>query len=175
MTVFVERERLANVRAGDAGYPMRTIRTRSFLYIRNLRPDRWPAGDPQAHKDPMRVFGDCGDGPTKNFILDPRDQPAIQKFFQLCFAKRPAEELDDLSKDPHQIHNVAGQSGYAAAQKQLRGQLDPWMKQTADPRAIQDDDHWDRYPHFGGAAAGNKAAKKERRRNTAPIRRNDTA
>lgn len=156
-TVFLERERHANVRAGDASYPVRAIRTRDFLYIRNLRPDRWPAGDPQAHKDPSRPFGDCDDGPTKSYILDHRDEPGIQKFFQLCFGKRPAEELYDLRKDPNQITNVAGQPAYTTAQAQLRAQLDHWMKESADPRAVKDDDHWDRYPYFGG---GNGAKKK---------------
>jgi N-sulfoglucosamine sulfohydrolase len=155
-TVFLERERHANVRAGDAGYPMRAIRTRDFLYIRNLRPDRWPAGDPIAHKDPKRAFGDCDDGPTKNYILDHRDEPVVKPFFELCFAKRPADELYDLSKDPHEIHNVAGQPAYADAQKQLRARLDQWMKDSADPRAIKDDDRWDAYPYFGGTAPAKK-------------------
>ena len=155
-TVFLERERHANVRAGDAGYPIRAIRTREFLYLRNFRPDRWPAGDPQAHKDPKRVFGDCDDSPTKNYILDHRDDPGIRKYFELCFAKRPAEELYDLSKDPDQINNVAGQPAYAAAQKQLRVRLDQWMQETADPRAIKDDNHWDRYPYYGVAGQGRK-------------------
>jgi arylsulfatase A-like enzyme len=156
-TVFLERERHANVRASDAGYPVRAIRTREFLYLRNLRPDRWPAGDPQAHKDPNRAFGDCDDGPTKNYILDHRDEPGMQQLFRLCFGKRPAEELYDLSKDPHQINNLAGHPEFAAAQKQLRAQLDQWMKDTADPRAVKDDDHWDSYPYFGGAAGAKKA------------------
>jgi arylsulfatase A-like enzyme len=159
-TVFLERERHANVRPGDAGYPVRAIRTREFLYLRNFRPDRWPAGDPVARKDPKSAFGDCDDGPTKNYILEHRDEPAMQKYFQLCFGKRPAEELYDLSKDPHEINNVAGRPAYAAAQKQLRAQLDQWMKDTADPRAVKDDDHWDSYPYFGGAGAPEKAAKK---------------
>ncbi len=159
-TVFLERERHANVRAGDAGYPIRAIRTREFLYLRNLRPDRWPAGDPEAYKDPKRAFGDCDDGPTKNYILDHRDEPGMRQFFQLCFAKRPAEELYDLSKDPHQINNVAGHPEYAAAQKQLRAQLDQWMKESADPRSVKDDDHWDSYPYFGGAVGTKKVAKK---------------
>jgi hypothetical protein len=30
------------------------------------------------------------------------------------------------------------------------------MKDTADPRAVKDDDHWDRYPHFGGVAGEKK-------------------
>ena len=158
-TVFLERERHANVRAGDAGYPMRAIRTREFLYLRNFRPDRWPAGDPKAHKDPARAFGDCDDGPSKNYILDHPDEPGMEKYFQLCFGKRPAEELYDLRKDPYQIHNVAGQAEYAAAQKQLRARLDEWMKNTADPRAVKDDDHWDSYPYFGGRSGAKKKSK----------------
>ena len=158
--VFLERERHANVRAGDVGYPIRAVRTREFLYVRNFRPDRWPAGDPQPHKDPGKPFGDCDDGPTKNYIIDHRDEPAMQGFYELCFAKRPAEELYDLRKDPHELHNLAGQSEFATAQKELRAQLDRWMKQTADLRATQDDDHWDKYPYYGGAA-GKAAGQKK--------------
>lgn len=42
-----ERERHANVRRGDLSYPVRAIRMNDYLYIRNFRADRWPAGDPQ--------------------------------------------------------------------------------------------------------------------------------
>jgi len=157
--VFLERERHANVRAGDVGYPMRAVRTRDFLYIRNFRPNRWPAGDPQAHKDPNRPFGDCDDGPTKTYILLHRDEPGITNIFQLCFGKRPAEELYDLRKDPDQTNNVAALPEYASARKQLRAQLDSWMRDTADPRAINDDDHWDRYPYFGGGGGARKKGK----------------
>jgi len=154
--VLLERERHANVRAGDVGYPMRAVRTREFLYIRNFRPERWPAGDPQPHKDPNRPFGDCDDGPTKTFILQHRDEPAMTNIFQLCFGKRPAEELYDLRKDPAQTNNVVAPPQYASARQQLRAQLDRWMRETADPRALKDDDHWDRYPYFGGRADGKK-------------------
>jgi N-sulfoglucosamine sulfohydrolase len=156
--VYLERERHANVRAGSLSYPMRAIRTRDFLYIRNLRPERWPAGDPQPYKDPNRAFGDCDDGPTKRYILDHRDEPGMQRYFDLCFAKRPAEELYELKSDPHEMNNLAGKPEYAQAQRQLRAQLDQWMKDTADPRLTNDDDHWDKYPYFGGAAA--RAGKK---------------
>jgi N-sulfoglucosamine sulfohydrolase len=159
--VFLERERHANVRAGDAGYPMRAIRTRDFLYLRNFRPDRWPAGDPQAHKDPQRSFGDCDDGPTKNYILEHRDEPGMRKYFQLGFGKRPAVELYDLNKDPHQMINLAGQPEYAGAQKKLRADLEKWMNDTADPRAVQDDDHWDSYPYYGGGGGTKKAGPKK--------------
>jgi arylsulfatase A-like enzyme len=152
--VYVERERHANVRAGDAGYPARAIRTREFLYIRNFRPDRWPAGDPVAHKDPERPFGDCDDGPTKRWILNHRAEE--KERFELCFGKRPAEELYDLKKDPDQIKNVAEAAEYGKMKAQLRADLDRWMKDTADPRAVKDDDHWDAYPYFGGVGQAAK-------------------
>ena len=48
--VFIERERHANVRKGDLSYPSRALRTREFLYIRNLRPDRCRPAIPKCGK-----------------------------------------------------------------------------------------------------------------------------
>jgi arylsulfatase A-like enzyme len=146
--VFLERERHANVRKGDLSYPCRAIRTKEFLYIRNLRPDRWPAGDPEMYLA-VGPFGDIDGSPSKDLLLERRDDPAIKKFFELACARRPAEELYDLAKDPGQLNNVAGRPEYAAARKKLREELDAWLKETADPRATADDDRWDRYPYFG--------------------------
>ena len=145
--VYLERERHADVRANHAGYPMRGVRTRDWLYIRNPRPDRWPAGDP----DHPRVFGDCDDGPSKAFMLAHAEQPEIAELFRLCFGKRPAEELYDLRKDPPQVVNVAGQPGYRDVQDELRRDLQRWMRETGDPRATSEDDPWDRFPYFGPA------------------------
>ncbi len=148
-TVFVERERHANVRRGDLSYPIRAIRTPEFLYIRNFRPDLWPAGDPEMWKA-VGPFGDCDDGLTKQYILAHRDEPDVQPLFQLCFGKRPAEELYDVKADPDQLHNLADQAAYADTQQKLRAQLDHWMRDTADPRAINPtDDRWDKYPYYG--------------------------
>jgi arylsulfatase A-like enzyme len=146
--VFVERERHANVRKGDLSYPARAVRTMEFLYIRNFRPDRWPAGDPEKWKA-VGPFGDCDGSPSKEFLLGHRDEPEFAKYFQLAFAKRPAEELYDLSKDLHQIINVADRAEYAATKTKLRATLDRWMTDTKDPRATSDDDPWDHYPYFG--------------------------
>jgi arylsulfatase A-like enzyme len=145
---FVERERHANVRKGDLGYPSRAIRTREFLYIRNLRPDRWPAGDPELYFS-VGPYGDCDGSPTKEAILA---RGATQPHFALGFEKRPAEELYDLTKDPHQINNVAGRAEYVEAQASMRSALERWQKTTADPRATTDDDRWDHYPYFGARA-----------------------
>jgi N-sulfoglucosamine sulfohydrolase len=156
--VFLERERHANVRAGDLGYPSRAVRTRDFLYLRNFRPDRWPAGDPQAHKDPRREYGDVDDGPTKNYILEHKAEPGIGRCFELCFGKRPAEELYDLKHDPCQTNNVAAQGSYAPARQAMRDRLESWMKESGDPRAFSEDDRWDRYPYYGGQRSDRKTA-----------------
>lgn len=147
-TIFVERERHANVRAGDLGYPCRGVRTRDFLYIRNLAPERWPAGDPEKWKA-VGPFGDVDGGPTKQFILDHRHEPGVTHLFRLAFGKRPTEELYDLSQDPHQMNNVAGRASYAAAQERLRATLDQWMSDTSDPRATDGKARFDEMPYYG--------------------------
>lgn len=147
--VYLARERHANVRKGDLSYPVRGVRTRSFLYLRNLRPERWPAGDPETYFA-VGPFGDIDPGPAKELLLTRRDDKAIKRFFDLACAKRPAEELYDLATDPYQLTNVAGQPQYAEAQRTLRADLDRWMAETGDPRTRPDDDRWDHYRYFGG-------------------------
>ena len=153
--VFIERERHANVRRGDLSYPVRAIRTAEHLYIRNFRPDRWPAGDPE-HYFAVGPFGDIDGGPSKSLLLDRRGDPVIERFFTLATAKRPAEELYVLSDDPDQVANVAGRPEHRAAQARLRSALDRWLRETDDPRAEQDDERWDRFPYFGTPAKGEK-------------------
>jgi arylsulfatase A-like enzyme len=146
--VFLERERHANVRRGDLGYPCRAVRTREFLYVRNFHPERWPAGDPEAWKA-VGPFGDIDGGPTKDVLLAGKDDPRRGRLFELACGKRPVEELYDLAKDPYQMNNVVDKAEYVEAKKRLRADLDRLMKDTADPRAAGEDDRWDRYPYFG--------------------------
>jgi arylsulfatase A-like enzyme len=145
--VFVERERHANVRKGDLSYPMRGIRTREFLYLRNVRPDRWPVGDPEYYWS-VGEFGDVDYTPTKRLLLANADDTELARYFQSIFAKRPAEELYDLLKDPGQVHNVAADPAYAGQLKRLRERVTQWMQATGDPRAQGDTDFWDRAPYY---------------------------
>jgi arylsulfatase A-like enzyme len=149
--VFIERERHANVRRGDLSYPVRAIRTSEYLYVRNYRPDRWPAGDPELHFA-VGPFGDIDDGPTKQLLLNRRADAGIKRFFDLATAKRPADELFDLKKDPAQLLNVAREPAYATALARMRKELDAWQRATGDPRIAGDDDRWDRYPYYGAPA-----------------------
>jgi N-sulfoglucosamine sulfohydrolase len=149
--VFLERERHANVRQGDLSYPSRAVRTREFLYIHNLRPERWPAGDPVMWKA-VGEFGDCDAGVVKEVILGKRHEAAMRPYFELCFERRPAEELYDLRDDPGQTNNLAGHSEFAAAQQKLRTELDAWRQRTGDPRLNPADDRFEKAPYFGNTA-----------------------
>jgi len=126
------------------------VRTKEFLYIRNLRPERWPAGDPKMWKA-VGEFGDCDAGVVKEFILTRRDEPAMKAFFNLCFAQRLAEELYDLRKDYGETNNLAGRPQFAATQKKLSAELDAWMRRTSDPRLDPNDDRFEKAPYFGNA------------------------
>lgn len=137
------------MRTGDLNYPIRRIRTAEFLYLENLRPDRWPAGDPQLHWA-VGPYGDVDNLPTKAFILAHADEPAVKPFYNFSFAKRPAEELYDLRTDPNQLVNVAGRAEYAAAKRRLR-ERDSFarLRETDGPRVDPDDNRFDKYPYFG--------------------------
>lgn len=152
--VYFERERHTNRREGGKSYPSRGVRTRDYLYIRNLRPGLWPSSDPQsAPADSLigTAFADIDNGPTKRLLLDRRDDPAIKPYFEMACAKRPEEELYDLATDPWQMKNVADSESYAEAKKAMRALLEEWMRSTADPRASGETDFWDKCAYFGKA------------------------
>ncbi|WP_414662196.1 sulfatase family protein [Horticoccus sp. 23ND18S-11] len=156
--VFLERERHANVRRGDLSYPVRGIRTGEFLYLWNLRPDRWPAGDPELYHS-VGPFGDVDLSPLKELLVNGAGRPELARFRTLALERRPAEELYDLRSDPHQLRNVAADAAYAAPKQQLRARVDQWMRDTADPRVDPAYDGWDKFPYFGPPIrpAGEKA------------------
>jgi N-sulfoglucosamine sulfohydrolase len=106
-------------RAHDSGYPSRAMRTADFLYIRNYESDRWPSGDPVAFRKNRGKYGEVDRSPTKTFLLEHQNDPTIAGLFKLSMAKRPYEELYDLSKDPHQLKNLANNPEYTATIREL--------------------------------------------------------
>jgi N-sulfoglucosamine sulfohydrolase len=149
--VFFERERHANVRKGELGYPSRAIRTHDFLYIKNYLPERWPAGDPEFYHS-VGPYGDIDDSPSKRFILEHQTEKAVAPFFRRGFLKRPADELYDLKTDPHQLNNLATNPKYAVTLKKLQTDLQNWQVRTQDPRATGKDVAFDKYPYYGSPA-----------------------
>jgi arylsulfatase A-like enzyme len=148
--VFLGNERHAYVRAGRVGYPRRAVRTADYLYIHNYEPDRWPAGDPPLFGDVDPAASMRGGSPSKEFILDHRDDAAYRKYFELTFAKQPGEELYDLKSDPGEQTNVADDPKYASVKKELRAALEKQLAETADPRAVGSGPaRFDSYPYYG--------------------------
>jgi N-sulfoglucosamine sulfohydrolase len=161
-----ERHVPCQERNDSGGTPMRAIRTDKFLYVRNFTPDRWPAGTPQYDKA-FRYgvwYGDCDNGPTKSVLIDRRDDPPIKRFYELAFAKRPAEELYDLQKDEGQLHNVAEDAAYAAAKKELADRLLTELKATADPRVLGGGEKFDKYAYYGSGPMHPKIEGKQPKR-----------
>ncbi len=124
-----------------AGYPMRAIRTDDFLYIRNYRPDRWPAGIPPKYRD-------VDTSPTKKHMLATRDDPVGGRLFRLAFAKRPPEELYDLRNDPWQMENVAAHRSYEPVRERLATMLHSALAAGGDPRALGNGEVFDSYAYY---------------------------
>ena len=100
-------------------------------------PERWPSGDPDARNCARALpYGEVDPSPTKTCLMENAGQDSVREFFQLAFAKRPAEELYDLEVDPGQLENVAAQADYLEVTERLRQQLMQYLASTGDPRAL---------------------------------------
>lgn len=100
----------------------RMVRTGDFLYIRNNYPDKlavsmesdptFPAGEELWEKHRA--------GETNGLQQDIFQQP------------RPEEELFQVSDDPYQMHNLAGDEQFSGTLEQMRQLLADWTKATGD-------------------------------------------
>ena len=140
-----ERHVPAQLSPSMQGYPSRAIRTQDYLYIYNYDSERWPAGVPDQATHPSNSFADCDNGPTKSFLIENRDQ--YLNFYELSFAKRPTEELYQISTDPYQINNLAYLPGYHKTKEKLHQQLVKELMATEDPRERGRGDEFDQYPY----------------------------
>lgn len=137
-------ERHTWCRPNGATYPVRAIRTRDYLYMRNYEPDRWPTGGPTFVSSNRTFHGDVDACPTKSFMVDPVNQKKYPREYQLCFGKRPAEELYKIADDPGNVKNLADDPAYQEIKKELAGKLEAHLKKTGDPR-MEGKDPWQAY------------------------------
>ena len=154
-SVFFGKERHVPSQASpDAGgYPMRAIRTHDYLYIRNFRPDRWPAGSPDDDQAFLlgAWYSDVDGSPTKHHIIaHQHDSELDEAFYRLSFGKRPGEELYDLEADSDQLHNLILDPEYASVKRMLSNQLLEQLHATQDPRVLGTGDFFDQQPYTGG-------------------------
>jgi N-sulfoglucosamine sulfohydrolase len=157
--VISGRERhVAFANENNMPYPQRALRTREFLYIRNFAPERWPLGTPyrvtetsvpeqeELESETYAAFADMDASPTKAWLVLHRDDARGKRFYDIAFARRPAEELYDLIKDPHQLKNVAADPAYAKDRARLQAQLMKNLTDAGDPRVTGDGKIFERPP-----------------------------
>jgi len=147
--VITGRERHVHISNNGLPYPMRSIRTPDYVYIRNFEPDRWPMGLPgkvTADNTPstedleintLTNFADMDGSPTKAWIVQHRNDPQWKWYYEIAFGKRPAEELYDVRKDPDMIDNLAGKIEFASIKKNLSDRLITELTRAKDPRVVE--------------------------------------
>lgn len=157
--VITGRERhVAIARDGNLPYPMRSLRTTDYVYIRNFEPDRWPMGSPgsvtatfapsseELENNTYISYADMDGGPTKAWLVGHRNDPTGKWYYDFAFGKRPKEELYDLRKDPDEIHNLAADPALATVKAQLADRLMKTLTDAHDPRVTGDGGKFDRPP-----------------------------
>ena len=137
--VFTGRERHTHARPDNLGYPCRAIRTDDYLYIRNFKPERWPAGD---------LYHDVDGSPTKDIIINNKEDKDIAGLFEYSFGMRPTEELYAVQKDPECLNNLANDPQFAKTKQTLWKELETVLREQKDPRVLGYGDIFDSYPRF---------------------------
>lgn len=152
--VFTGRERHSSSRWNNLSYPIRAMRTSEYLYIRNFKPERWPAGAPQRlEPEDISWEGDAGgyhdiDDYGLSYIFRHKEDPDIRIFHELATGKRPSEELYNIIDDPGCIINLVNDPGNVGLLKNLRIQFEAYLLKTGDPRMTGNGDIYETYPRY---------------------------
>ncbi len=168
--VITGRERhVEDAREGFLPYPMRALRTKDFVHIRNFAETRLPMGDvktaftatPQVLESNTRVgLADMDASPTKAWLVAHRDEPQWKWLYEHAFGRRPAEELYDLRTDPDQVKNVAADPNYAKTKSEMGERLMATLRAANDPRVTGDGQTFERPPFAGPLPTDGNAKKK---------------
>ncbi|MCX8156456.1 MAG: sulfatase [Verrucomicrobiae bacterium] len=139
--LLVGQERHDVGRPGDVGYPIRGILQDDWLYLWNAAPDRWPACNPETG------YLNCDGSPTKTLILEQRRRGEGKAFWELCFGKRPAEELYNLREDPDCLTNLAAAATARKTLAAMKARMHAALRAQGDPRMEGRGHVFDEYPY----------------------------
>lgn len=144
--IYWGRERHGSARWNNLGYPQRAIRSDNFLYIWNLKPERYPVGAPKKIKGDSLVwaYGDIDPSPTKTYMIKNQSE-----YSQIAFEKHPEEMLYDIKNDPYCMVNLAEEPGFEDVKKEMSGILKQKLKETKDPRVGEFPSIWESYRRYG--------------------------
>lgn len=152
--VYSARERHSSSRYMNWTYPQRSMRTKQYLLIRNFKPDRWPAGDPQKYDAPDKLgpmhggYHDIDACPSLTFLIDHLTHEDYSKFFHWSVDKRPAWEFFDIQKDPACLNNLMDKRSLARVRRQLQSAMVQYLSVTEDPRVLDGGDIFESYPRY---------------------------
>lgn len=140
--VVYGKERHDVGRPKDAGYPIRALMKKNFLYIKNYEIDRWPSGDP------ITGYLNVDGGPTKTACLNTVYSTTDDfNFWLWSFGKRPAEELYNIEKDPNCMTNLASDANYKSKLEEMGKQLVAKLTAQKDPRMFGKGYLFDQYEY----------------------------
>ena len=126
--VFGHRDRM-----DEAPDTIRSVRDSRFHYIRNFFPGRTHAQhieyleEMPTMKEMRRLYKDHFNA------LSPDYGKALTPVQLLFFSpEKPVEELYDVTVDPHEVNNLAGQPAHGETLARLRSVLERWQRETQD-------------------------------------------
>ncbi len=154
--VLIGKERTDVGRPHDGGYPIRGIVTSEHLYLRNYEPTRWPAGNPETG------YLDTDGSPTKSLILELGRVNRADRYWQMNFGLRPADELYDLKSDSDCVRNLVGESAHTDLVTELRERMESELKSQNDPRMFGKGEIFDQYKPTNGDGFHEKYMRGER-------------
>jgi len=146
--VFSGKERHTVCREGDLPYPQRAVRDSRFLYIKNFKPDRWPAGSPKIKSSHGWEYGDIDFSPTFSYMQNNAKKAKVKNLFDFATEKRPHEELFDVINDPYCQNNLINEKLFKVDKVRLSQVLNAYLIKTKDPRVIYKQSFWDDYPYY---------------------------
>jgi N-sulfoglucosamine sulfohydrolase len=160
--VVAGRERHVEIARPDyTPYPQRALRTQDHVLIVNFKPERWPLGNPyrldgadeptfdEVAQTTFVTLPDDDAGPTKAWFVGARKSPEWSALFEKFYGRRPMFELYDLKSDPHEMTNVAEAPAYAAVRKEMTDRLFTILRETGDPRMLEDGKYFETPPLAG--------------------------
>ena len=104
------------------GYPVRSIRAGRWKYIMNL--NHTVTFNNALIKNDKENYWESW---VREGKTDPRAAKLVKRYLN-----RPAEELYDLSKDPHELNNVATDPKREKLKSRLKSRLEKWMVSQGD-------------------------------------------
>ena len=81
-------------------------------------------------------------------MIAKQKDPEIEKYFKLAVSKRPKEQLFNIQKDPGCLKNLANDPNHANIRNELSLQLQEYLKETNDPRALDGGDIFETYKRY---------------------------